>query len=94
MNQEEAEVADDVEGAEDGDGQHEPKSCSSSDEHEWLSVEAAFWDAEEGEHVFRVIWAEGGTNDEREASTQTFPMITHSEMELEGELNDRVIRVF
>ena len=44
--------------------------------------------------MFRVMWAEGGTNDEREASTKAFPAITHSEMELETELNDRVIRVF
>ena len=44
--------------------------------------------------MFRVMWAEGGTNDEREASTKAFPAITHSEMELETELNDRVIRVY
>ena len=44
--------------------------------------------------MFRVMWAEGGTSDEREASTKTFPTITHSEMELKSELNDRVIRVF
>ena len=43
--------------------------------------------------MFRVMWAEGGTSDEREASTKTFPTITHSEMELESELNDRVVRV-
>ena len=50
-------MADGAEGAKDGDGQHEPESSSSSDEHDWLSVEATFWDAEEGEHVFRVMWA-------------------------------------
>ena len=47
-----------------------------------------------GEHVFRVLWAEGGTSNKREASTETFPAITHSEMELESALNGRVIRVF
>ena len=47
-----------------------------------------------GEHVFRVLWAEGGTSDERDASTETLHAITHSEMVLESELNGRVIRVF
>ena len=44
--------------------------------------------------MFCVMWAEGGTNDEREASTKAFPAITHSEMELKTELNGRVIRVY
>ena len=44
--------------------------------------------------MFRVMWAEGGTNDGREGNTEAFPAITHSEMELKTELNDRVIRVY
>ena len=61
---------------------------------DWLHVEAAFYNSETEKHTFRVMWVEGGSSDEVEGETNTFPGLTHSEMEMEHEVVGKIIRVY
>ena len=40
------------------------------------------------------MWEQGGTTDEREKNTPTFDEITHNEIELETEVQGKIIRVY
>ena len=44
--------------------------------------------------TLRVVWDVGGETDEVEGSTPTFPSFNHSDLELETELEGKMIRMY
>jgi hypothetical protein len=77
-----------------GDSEEHDTDDGGNEEHEWLHVAAAFHDVTNGTTAYRVLWVPGDFSDELDETQSVFPSISHSEMELEGEMVGKVIRVY